>query len=61
MEPSYAATLGIEMLAGRWFTYEDTIGKIDPIVITRRMAENLFGNKEDAVGKIVGLENNQQR
>lgn len=61
VEPSYAPTLGIEMLAGRWFTYEDTIGKIDPIVITRRMAENLFGNKEEAVGKIVGLENNQQK
>ncbi len=60
VEPDYAATLGIEMLAGRWFAYEDTIGNIEPIVINRHMAENIFG-KEDPIGKIVGLENNQQK
>jgi len=55
VDPAYPAVLGLKMLSGRWFTPEDTLGKLKPVVITRHLAEELFGG-EDAVGKILGEE-----
>ncbi len=52
VEPSYPALMGVSLTEGRWFTYEDTIGKNCPIVITSKLKEALFGN-ENAIGKIV--------
>ena len=51
--PSYPAVMGISMAEGRWFTWEDTIGKNKPVVITRKLKEELFG-AEEAIGKILG-------
>lgn len=59
-EPTLPATLGIELKAGRWFTTEDTLAKHRPVVLNRYMAEQLFG-QEEAVGKILGEGENQQR
>lgn len=53
VEPSYPAVMGVTVTEGRWFTWEDTVGKNEPIVITRKLKEALFGN-EDAVGRICG-------
>lgn len=53
VEPEFPTVLGMTMMEGRWFTWEDTIGKNDPIVITRKLKEQLFGN-EPAIGKICG-------
>ena len=43
-------TLGIELVNGRWFGEEDAALDWDPIVITRPLAEALFGD-EDPLGK----------
>lgn len=51
VSPAYPDVLGIQMSAGRWFTAADTVGPITPVVITRHMAHDLFGN-EDPLGKI---------
>lgn len=63
--PSYPDVMGITLAEGRWFSWEDTIGKNDPIVITRKLKEALFGD-ENAVGKIlskkeVGMESSGER
>jgi putative ABC transport system permease protein len=42
--------MNIHLSSGRWFKAEDTIGRRQPVVITRHLAEALFGN-EDPVGK----------
>ena len=43
-------TLGIELVNGRWFGEEDAALDWDPVVITRPLAEALFGG-EDPLGK----------
>ncbi len=58
--PSYPATLGITLTSGRWFTNEDTIGPVEPVVINRHLAAQLFGN-EDPLGKILGKDTEQKR
>lgn len=56
---NYDATLGIELKAGRWFEMSDTIGKNQPVVINRVLAENMFG-REDPIGKTIGSDDNQR-
>ena len=51
--PTYPEVMGITLSEGRWFTWEDTIGKNDPVVITRKLKETLFGD-ENAIGKVLG-------
>jgi putative ABC transport system permease protein len=53
VEPDYPDVLGVKMMAGRWFNWSDTVSKNKPIVITRKLKEQLFGD-EDAIGKICG-------
>ena len=60
VDPAYPAVLSMAMLSGRWFTAEDTIGKFQPVVITRHLAEILFGGT-DAVGKMLGEEKDPRR
>ncbi len=42
----------IEMLDGRWFSSEDDALEFEPLVVTQRFAEEMFG-QEDPVGKII--------
>lgn len=42
--------MGLELVSGRWFTREDEGASVAPVVINRRLAEALFGEK-DAVGQ----------
>lgn len=60
VEPSYPAVMGIELSAGRWFTKEDTIGGQKPIVITRHVAQTLFGS-EDPIGQTTGTGEDQKK
>ena len=53
VDPTYPEALGIKLLSGRWFKWEDTIGHIKPIVITKKMATELFG-QEEPLGKRLG-------
>jgi putative ABC transport system permease protein len=46
VDANYPATLGMTLSEGRWFTAEDTIrSEYEPIVITRSIAEVLFGDQ----------------
>ncbi len=47
-----AATLGIHVVRGRWFDATDDALDWTPIVINRKLAEELFG-EEDPIGKAV--------
>lgn len=50
----YAATLGMPLVEGRWFTAADAGGDVVPVVVNRRMAQALFAGDrpgESAVGK----------
>jgi putative ABC transport system permease protein len=51
----YPSVLGIQMLSGRWFTAADTVGSGKPVVITRRLAAELFG-KEEPIGKRISTD-----
>lgn len=50
---SYAATMNLKILEGRWFTKADAVGKNLPIVINRTLKEKLFGT-QPAVGQSSG-------
>lgn len=60
VDPSYPATLGIPLTSGRWFTFDDTIGPVEPVVINTHMAHALFGD-EDPLGKVMGKDEHQRR
>jgi putative ABC transport system permease protein len=60
VEPSYPAVMGLELIAGRWFTKEDTIGNQKPMVITRHLAETLFGS-ENPIGQTTGTGDEQEK
>ena len=45
-------TMGIELVKGRWFDKSDNAANIPPIIINRKMKEELFKD-EDPIGKIV--------
>jgi len=47
-----AKTLAIPQISGRWFSEQDEASGEIPIVINRKLAENLF-SKEDPLGKII--------
>ncbi|MEZ4900685.1 MAG: FtsX-like permease family protein [Spirosomataceae bacterium] len=53
VSPDFPKVMSMELREGRWFNEADKSGKFRPIVITRHLAEELFGN-EMAVGKILG-------
>ncbi|MCC6282908.1 MAG: ABC transporter permease [Saprospiraceae bacterium] len=55
VEADYPNVMGMSLQSGKWFEAQDTIGKITPVVITRHLADILFG-QEEAVGKIIGDE-----
>jgi putative ABC transport system permease protein len=48
----YDRLLGIRIVAGRWFTREDDAATWQPVVITERLARDVFGNGQ-AVGQIL--------
>ncbi|HWK07022.1 MAG TPA: FtsX-like permease family protein [Puia sp.] len=50
---SYAATLNMQLLEGRWFTKADAVAKNAPVVINRSLKEKLFG-AGPAVGRSTG-------
>ena len=57
-DADFAKTMGVQMLAGRWYTNADSIGKYTPIVINKKAQDALFGN-ENPIGKMVGGDENQ--
>ena len=57
-EASYAKVLNMHLNDGRWFTQDDHVSKIPPVVINEMLKEALFGN-ENAVGKVIGTDADQ--
>ena len=53
VESGFLKTMGMKMAEGRWFTDADKVTAYRPIVITRHLKEELFGN-ENALGKTLG-------
>ncbi|UYZ57909.1 ABC transporter permease [Hymenobacter latericus] len=49
----YAATMGLQLLAGRWFRSADDAATHRPVVITRNMSEKLFGTAQGALGQVL--------
>lgn len=48
----YAATLGLQLVEGRWFKTSDDASTRRPVVISRNMRESLFGKEQPALGKV---------
>jgi putative ABC transport system permease protein len=57
-EVSYARVLNMHLNNGRWFTKDDHVSKIPPVIINEMLKEALFGN-ENAVGKVIGTDADQ--
>lgn len=57
-EPGYREVLNMQMKSGRWFTKEDAVFKHRPVVINRKLEEELFDG-ESAVGKLLGTDADQ--
>ncbi|MEW6126450.1 MAG: ABC transporter permease [Acidobacteriota bacterium] len=56
----FSEVLGLNIVAGRWFSKEDDGANFQPVVINRRMAEEIFG-AEEAVGKTLGAQGRNGR
>lgn len=52
-EEDYAKVLNMQMISGRWFTKADDASKVRPVVINRKLKEELFVS-ENPIGKIIG-------
>jgi putative ABC transport system permease protein len=59
-EISYAKVLNMHLNEGRWFIQGDKVSKNPTIVINEMLREKLFG-KENAIGKVVALGEDQLR
>lgn len=57
-DDNYAQILGIELTQGRWFNETDNASNYEPIVINRKLKEELFAD-EEAVGKFLGQQEDQ--
>jgi putative ABC transport system permease protein len=53
VEPDFPKVMGLELAKGRWFTKGDAANKFIPVVITKHLEQELFG-EENAVGKTLG-------
>lgn len=52
-DDEYKKTVGLKVIAGRWFEKGDELAKNKPAIINAELKEKLFGT-EDAVGKLIG-------
>ncbi len=52
-EETFNKVMKMQMIEGRWFTKADDASKYTPVVINRKLKEELFGS-ENAVGKVLG-------
>ncbi|QIX63085.1 FtsX-like permease family protein [Hymenobacter sp. BT18] len=49
----YAATMGLQLVEGRWFQPSDDASTRRPAIISRNMREKLFGDAPRVVGQII--------
>jgi putative ABC transport system permease protein len=55
VDDDYQKGLGVKILEGRWFNKADAVAKTQPVIISDELKDKLFGS-EDAIGKLVGME-----
>jgi putative ABC transport system permease protein len=60
VDESLPSVFGLSVESGQWFHAEDTIGGITPVVITKHLANELFG-QEDPLGKVVVGDNGKRK
>ncbi|MEP6750825.1 MAG: ABC transporter permease [Bacteroidota bacterium] len=60
VETGYKDVLNIKMDEGRWFDKQDISAKNEPVIINAGLKEQLFG-KGDAVGKLIGNDDDKQK
>lgn len=53
IESDYPKVMETELVAGRWFTPEDSLNKRKPMLITKTLSEEMFGS-DNPIGKITG-------
>ena len=52
--------LHLDVVAGRWFSREDDAATFQPVVLNRRLAEEIFG-AEDPVGQVMSAEGSRSK
>jgi putative ABC transport system permease protein len=52
--------LNLDLVAGRWFSRDDDAANYRPVVINRRLAEEMYG-EEDPIGKTFGTSGGQDK
>lgn len=60
VDESLPDVLGLSVASGTWFRTADTLGGTVPVVITRHLARELFGN-DDPIGKILTQDNSKKK
>jgi putative ABC transport system permease protein len=58
VQSDYKNVLNVQVVEGRWFNDADIASKLVPVVINKKLKEQLFG-KEDAIGKTLTEEDFQ--
>ncbi|WP_210462184.1 ABC transporter permease [Rufibacter roseolus] len=59
VQDDYKNVLGMEVSRGRWFGPQDNGSLHDPIVINKKLQEELFG-EEDPIGKLIPINDSTQ-
>ncbi|MCE7039901.1 ABC transporter permease [Dyadobacter sp. CY312] len=54
-DENFSKTLGLPVVAGKWFTESDRVSKFTPIVINSKLKEVLFAN-ENPLGKVIKVD-----
>lgn len=52
-DEEFSKTLDLPLTAGRWYRPEDRVSKSTPVVINKKLQEQLFGD-ENPLGKVLG-------
>ena len=53
VSPGYWKTMGIPLIAGRDFTWEDNLQKLPVAIVSDRVAREMWGTPQNALGKLI--------
>lgn len=60
-DASYAGIMGLELIAGRWYSQDESDSSSRLITVSSAIAEGLFGNVDNAIGSAISVERGIQR
>jgi putative ABC transport system permease protein len=58
VEDNYKQVLGVRMIEGRWFDFQDATAKQQNVIINATLKKELFGS-DPAIGKLIGVSYDQ--